>query len=135
MEDPIEYSIKGVNQVQVNTATGLTFAKALRAILRQDPDIVMIGEIRDAETAQIACRAALVGRLVLSTLHTNSPSEANTRLQDLGVAPYLIDATLRGVLGQTLVPVLCNTCFGKGCDSCQEVGFSGRDLDVEIVVY
>ncbi len=133
VEDPIEYSIPGVNQVQVNTATGLTFANALRAILRQDPDIVMIGEIRDAETAQIACRAALVGRLVLSTLHTNSPSEAKTRLQDLGVAPYLIDATLRGVLGQTLVPILCTTCFGKGCQSCKNVGFSGRQISAEIV--
>ena len=133
VEDPIEYSISGVNQVQVNTGTGLTFAKALRAILRQDPDIVMIGEIRDAETAQIACRAALVGRLVLSTLHTNTPAEAKTRLLDLGVPSYMIDATLRGVLGQTLVPVLCNTCFGKGCEHCENVGFSGRQISAEIV--
>ncbi|MBL1437655.1 MAG: type II/IV secretion system protein [Rhodobacteraceae bacterium] len=133
VEDPIEYSIAGVNQVQVNTATGLTFAKALRAILRQDPDIVMIGEIRDAETAQIACRAALVGRLVLSTLHTNTPTEAKTRLLDLGVPCYMIEATLRGVLGQSLVPVLCNTCFGKGCGSCANVGFSGRQISAEIV--
>jgi len=132
VEDPIEYSIAGVNQVQVNTATGLTFAKALRAILRQDPDIVMIGEIRDAETAQIACRAALVGRLVLSTLHTNTPAEAKTRLLDLGVPTYMIDATLRGVLGQSLVPVLCNTCFGKGCESCEDIGFSGRKISTEI---
>ncbi|MCF6273257.1 MAG: GspE/PulE family protein [Rhodobacteraceae bacterium] len=132
VEDPIEYSIAGVNQVQVNAATGLSFAKALRAILRQDPDIVMIGEIRDAETAQIACRAALVGRLVLSTLHTNTPAEAKTRLLDLGVPSYMIDATLRGVLGQNLVPVLCNTCFGKGCKECGSVGFSGRHLTVEL---
>lgn len=133
VEDPIEYSIAGVNQVQVNTATGLTFAKALRAILRQDPDIVMIGEIRDAETAQIACRAALVGRLVLSTLHTNTPSEAKTRLLDLGVPSYMIEATLRGVLGQNLVPVQCNSCFGKGCERCADVGFSGRKIFAEIV--
>ena len=132
VEDPIEYSISGVNQVQINSATGLTFAKALRAILRQDPDIVMIGEIRDAETAQIVCRAALVGRMVLSTLHTNSPSEAKTRLLDLGVPAYLIDATLRGVLGQKLVPVMCEHCLGKGCAACSEVGYSGRCLDVEM---
>lgn len=133
VEDPIEYSIAGVNQVQVNLATGLTFAKALRAILRQDPDIVMIGEIRDAETAQIACRAALVGRMVLSTLHTNSPREARARLRDLDVPSYMIDATLRGVLGQTLIPVMCATCFGKGCNACNNIGFSGRKINAKIL--
>ncbi|UWP96197.1 type II/IV secretion system protein [Aliiroseovarius crassostreae] len=104
IEDPIEYDLEGIEQVQVHEEIGMTFAKALRAFLRQDPDIIMIGEIRDQETAEIACRAALVGRLVFSTLHTNSPLGALTRLVDLGVPEYLVKEVLRGVLGQKLSP-------------------------------
>lgn len=104
VEDPIEYSLDGIEQVQVDASLGLTFARVLRSVLRQDPDVLMIGEIRDGETAEIACRAALVGRLVLSTLHTGSPDAAKTRLLDLGVEQYLVDDVLVGVLGQRLVP-------------------------------
>ncbi len=102
IEDPIEYNLPGVEQVQVHEEIGMTFAKALRSFLRQDPNVIMIGEIRDEETAEIACRAALVGRMVLSTLHTNSPEGAITRLTDLGVPPYVVKDVLRGVLGQRL---------------------------------
>ena len=102
IEDPIEYNLPGVEQVQVHEEIGMTFAKALRSFLRQDPDIIMVGEIRDEETAEIACRAALVGRMVVSTLHTNSPEGAVTRLTDLGVPEYIIKDVLRGVLGQKL---------------------------------
>ncbi len=102
VEDPIEYNLPGVEQVQVHEEIGMTFAKALRSFLRQDPNIIMVGEIRDEETAEIACRAALVGRMVLSTLHTNSPEGAITRLMDLGVPEYIVKNVLRGVLGQSL---------------------------------
>lgn len=102
VEDPIEYNLHGVEQVQVHEEIGMTFAKALRSFLRQDPNIIMIGEIRDEETAEIACRAALVGRMVLSTLHTSSPEGAMTRLTDLGVPEYIVKDVLRGVLGQSL---------------------------------
>lgn len=102
VEDPIEYNLPGVEQVQVHEEVGMTFAKALRAFLRQDPNIIMVGEIRDEETAEIACRAALVGRMVLSTLHTNSPEGAVTRLTDLDVPEYIVKSVLRGVLGQSL---------------------------------
>lgn len=102
VEDPVEYNLAGIEQVQVHDEIGMTFAKALRAFLRQDPNIIMIGEIRDQETAEIACRAALVGRMVLSTLHTNSPEGAVTRLTDLGVPDYIVKDVLRGVLGQKL---------------------------------
>ena len=102
VEDPIEYNLAGIEQVQVHDAIGMTLARAVRAFLRQDPDVLMIGEIRDAETAQIACRAALVGRMVLSTLHTNSPEAAETRLVDLGVERFIVREVLRGVLGQRL---------------------------------
>jgi general secretion pathway protein E len=104
VEDPVEYDLDGVDQVQVNEAVGMTFSKALRAFLRHDPNVIMIGEIRDEETAEIACRSALVGRLVLSTLHTNSPKEVVTRLQDLGVPKYILDSVLLGALGQKLEP-------------------------------
>lgn len=102
VEDPVEYNLSGVEQVQVHEEIGMTFAKALRSFLRQDPNIIMVGEIRDHETAEIACRAALVGRMVLSTLHTNTPEDAITRLTDLGVAPYVVKDVLKGVLGQKL---------------------------------
>ncbi|WP_281260025.1 GspE/PulE family protein [Hasllibacter halocynthiae] len=100
VEDPIEYALPGITQTQVDGHVGLGFAQALRAILRQDPDVVMVGEIRDEETAEIAVRAALSGRLVLSTIHTGTPEAAVKRLTDLGVARYLLDDTLRGVMGQ-----------------------------------
>lgn len=102
VEDPVEYNLPGIEQVQVHDEIGMSFAKALRAFLRQDPNVIMIGEIRDQETAEIACRAALVGRMVLSTLHTNSPQGAVTRLLDLGVPEYIVNDVLRGVLGQKL---------------------------------
>lgn len=107
MEDPVEIRIEGVTQVQVNADVGLTFASGLRAFLRQDPDIIMVGEIRDSETANLAVQAALTGHLVLATLHTNSAAGAVTRLMDLGVAPYLISSTLNVVVGQRLVRRLC----------------------------
>ncbi len=126
VEDPIEYELKGVNQVQVEPAIDMTFARALRAILRQDPDVVMVGEIRDEETAETAVRAALVGRLVLSTIHTNDSLSAVDRLLDLRVPRYLLAATLRGVLSQRLVRRLCAACAGLGCPTCGESGRKGR---------
>lgn len=133
IEDPIEYNLAGINQVQVNSSVGLTFASALRSILRQDPNVILIGEIRDAETAEMACRAALVGRTVLSTLHTNSPEQARTRLLDLGVAEYLIDATLIGVLGQNLEVQKCARCHGGGCEQCNQSGIGQRKLAYKIL--
>ena len=106
VEDPIEYLIDGIGQTQVNTKVEMTFARGLRAILRQDPDVVMVGEIRDLETAEIAVQASLTGHLVLSTLHTNTASGAVTRLRDMGIAPYLLSSSLIGVLAQRLVRVL-----------------------------
>lgn len=134
VEDPIEYSLEGVNQVQVEPAIDMSFAKALRAILRQDPNVVMVGEIRDEETADIAVRAALIGRLVLSTIHTNDAISAIDRLLDLGVAPYLIGATLRGVLSQRLVRKTCQHCMGGGCSDCNDTGKQGRMAVSEIVM-
>jgi general secretion pathway protein E len=110
IEDPIEYQLRGINQVQARPQIDLTFAALLRAILRQDPDVIMVGEIRDAETAQIAVQAALTGHLVLSTLHTNSAAAAVTRLRDMGIENYLLTAVLRGVLAQRLVRRLCDAC-------------------------
>ena len=146
IEDPVEYALDGVGQTQVNTKTGLTFAKGLRAILRQDPDIVMVGEIRDKETAEIATQASLTGHLVLSTVHTNSAVSAITRLRDMGIEPYLLSSSLVFVLSQRLVRKLCpkckvpdidnpllaehklsNTPFkSKGCDHCDHTGYHGR---------
>ena len=110
IEDPVEYALDGIGQTQVNTKTGLTFAKGLRAILRQDPDIVMVGEIRDKETAEIAIQASLTGHLVLSTVHTNSAVNAITRLRDMGIEPYLLSSSLVYVLSQRLVRRLCSAC-------------------------
>ncbi len=110
VEDPIEYEIEGIGQIQVNSKVDMTFARGLRAILRQDPDVVMIGEIRDLETAHIAVQASLTGHLVLSTLHTNTASGAITRLQDMGVEPFLVSSSLLGVLAQRLVRTLCEDC-------------------------
>jgi general secretion pathway protein E len=110
VEDPIEYQLAGINQIQVKPQIGLTFANLLRSILRQDPDVIMIGEIRDGETAQIAVQASLTGHLMLSTLHTNTAAAAVTRLRDMGLEDYLISAVLRGVLAQRLVRRLCERC-------------------------
>ncbi|OJU92053.1 MAG: type II secretion system protein GspE [Burkholderiales bacterium 66-5] len=126
VEDPIEYELPGVGQTQVNARIELTFAKALRAILRQDPDVIMIGEIRDFETAQIAIQASLTGHLVLATLHTNDAASAVTRLIDMGVEPFLLSSSLLGALAQRLVRKLCGTCHGKGCDACGQTGYQGR---------
>lgn len=149
IEDPIEYSLPGVNQVQVNPATGMTFARGLRSLLRQDPDVVMIGEIRDAETAGIAMQAAQTGHLVLSTLHTNDAVGAVTRLKDMGIEPFLISNSLLCVLGQRLVRKIHPDCcaaqeippavmaqfpptdpsrfkYGTGCTGCQGTGYLGR---------
>ncbi len=110
IEDPIEYQLKGVNQIQVNEKSGLTFARGLRSILRHDPDVILIGEIRDQETAQIAVQASLTGHLVFSTLHTNDAAGAVTRLVDMGVEPYLVASSLEAVLAQRLVRLLCPHC-------------------------
>ncbi|PQA77610.1 GspE/PulE family protein [Rhodoferax sp. TS-BS-61-7] len=126
VEDPIEYELPGVGQTQVNPKIDLSFAKALRAILRQDPDVIMIGEIRDFETAQIAIQASLTGHLVLATLHTNDAASAVTRLIDMGVEPFLLSSSLRGVLAQRLVRKLCTRCSGKGCEACAHTGYTGR---------
>ena len=126
VEDPIEYNLDGIGQTQVNSRIDMNFARALRAILRQDPDIVMIGEIRDIETAQIAVQASLTGHLVLATLHTNDAPSAVTRLIDMGIEPFLLSSTLLGVLGQRLIRLKCQACQGAGCATCGESGYSGR---------
>ncbi|MDF2531365.1 MAG: type secretion system protein GspE [Clostridia bacterium] len=149
VEDPVEYKLNGINQVQVNPKAGLTFANGLRSILRQDPDIIMIGEIRDGETAEIAVRAAITGHLVLSTVHTNDAPSTLTRLIDMGVEPYLVSSSLVGVISQRLVRRICNNCrepyelddreaeffgkqphdivyHGKGCELCNKTGYKGR---------
>jgi general secretion pathway protein E len=134
VEDPIEYELNGIGQTQVNPRIDMTFAKALRAILRQDPDIIMIGEIRDLETAQIAVQASLTGHLVLATLHTNDSAAAITRLLDMGIEPFLLSSSLLGVLAQRLVRKLCEHCKRKdgeywhevGCDQCGQTGYQGR---------
>ena len=135
VEDPIEYELPGVGQTQVNSKIDLSFAKALRAILRQDPDVIMIGEIRDFETAQIAIQASLTGHLVLATLHTNTACSAVTRLIDMGIEPFLLSSSLLGVLGQRLVRKLCPHCkqqdaagqwHAVGCPQCSQSGFKGR---------
>lgn len=130
VEDPIEYRIAGVTQVQVNERAGLTFASGLRALVRQDPDIIMIGEIRDRDTAEMAVHAALTGHLVLSSLHTKNAAEAPLRLADMGVAPYLISAALSLVISQRLVRRLCPACRGEdqvpACAACGGTGRQGR---------
>jgi general secretion pathway protein E len=149
VEDPVEYAVEGVGQTQVNAKVGLDFAAGLRAILRQDPDVVMVGEIRDRETADIAVQASLTGHLVLSTVHTNDAVGAITRLKDLKVEPFLLASTLRAVIAQRLVRRLCEACrepvqadtgvaamLGldagaviwrpRGCEACGQTGFKGR---------
>ncbi len=134
VEDPIEYELAGVGQTQVNAKIDLTFAKALRAILRQDPDVIMIGEIRDFETAQIAIQASLTGHLVLATLHTNDAASAVTRLTDMGVEPFLLSSSLLGVLAQRLVRKTCAACHGAGCEACGQTGYAGRTGIFELLV-
>ncbi len=147
IEDPIEYELKGITQSQVNTKAGFTFENGLRAILRQDPDIIMVGEIRDKQTAQIAIEAALTGHLVLSTLHTSDAPGAIARLLEMGIEPFLINATLNGVLAQRLARRLCNTCklaqevigqpssyYPRGCPSCMHIGYIGRIGLFELLV-
>ncbi|MFZ6767056.1 type II secretion system ATPase GspE [Undibacterium sp. Di26W] len=134
VEDPIEYELGGVGQTQVNPKIDMTFAKALRAILRQDPDVIMIGEIRDLETAQIAVQASLTGHLVLATLHTNDSAAAVTRLLDMGIEPFLLSSSLLGVVAQRLVRKLCIHCRVEdhgswravGCEHCGHTGYQGR---------
>jgi type II secretory ATPase GspE/PulE/Tfp pilus assembly ATPase PilB-like protein len=151
IEDPVEYQLKGVNQIQVSEKAGLTFGRGLRSILRHDPDVILIGEIRDQETAQIAVQASLTGHLVFSTLHTNDAPGALTRLVDMGVEPYLVASSLEAVLAQRLVRVLCTECKqpdltpaaqafkatvgipaattiyrSVGCRQCRQTGFLGR---------
>lgn len=134
VEDPIEYELPGVGQTQVNARIDMSFAKALRAILRQDPDVIMIGEIRDLETAQIAVQASLTGHLVLATLHTNDAAAAVTRLLDMGIEPFLLSSSLLGVAAQRLVRKLCSHCrqfdgqhwHDVGCDKCGNTGYHGR---------
>ena len=137
-EDPIEYEIDGINQSQVNEKVGLCFPTQLRATLRQDPDIILVGEIRDAETAETAVRAALTGHLVLSTLHCNDAPSAVPRLLDMGVDPFLLSSSLIGVMSQRLIRTLCNECHGEAsakdpCRSCGETGFRGRMAVAEIM--
>jgi general secretion pathway protein E len=143
VEDPIEYELPGVGQTQVNAKIDLDFAKALRAILRQDPDVIMIGEIRDFETAQIAIQASLTGHLVLATLHTNDAPSAVTRLTDMGIEPFLLSSSLLGVLAQRLVRKLCVHCRQQddkgrwqpvGCSHCNQTGYKGRTGVYELMV-
>ncbi len=144
VEDPIEYELSGIGQTQVNAKIDLTFAKALRAILRQDPDVIMIGEIRDFETAQIAIQASLTGHLVLATLHTNDAASAVTRLTDMGIEPFLLSSSLLGVLAQRLVRKLCVHCkladadngtyHPVGCQHCGHTGYQGRTGVFELLV-
>jgi general secretion pathway protein E len=143
VEDPIEYELPGIGQTQVNAKIDLSFAKALRAILRQDPDVIMIGEIRDFETAQIAIQASLTGHLVLATLHTNDAPSAITRLTDMGVEPFLLSSSLLGVLAQRLVRKLCPACKRQdsqglwhpvGCEACGHTGYKGRTGVYELMV-
>ena len=159
LEDPVEYSMDGVNQVQINEKVGMTFASGLRAILRQDPDVISVGEIRDGETAEIAMRAAITGHLVLSTIHTNNAVSTLDRLVDIGVEPYIITNALKGVISQRLVRRICPECRqeyiptaeekevvgipadkevkfyrGAGCSECLNTGYRGRTAAFEILV-
>ncbi len=160
IEDPVEYQLAGINQGQINPKAGFTFAGGLRSILRQDPDIIMVGEVRDYDTAEIAIRAALTGHLVFSTLHTNDSAGAMTRLVDMGVEPFLVASSLIGVMAQRLVRTICNNCKeeytpspalikrskllyqagrtkvyqGTGCDLCNHTGYKGRTTITELLV-
>jgi type IV pilus assembly protein PilB len=132
LEDPVEYEIPTVRQVHIRHTHGVTFAAGLRAALRQDPDVIMVGEIRDSETARVAIHTALTGHLVLSTLHTNSALEAIPRLVDMGVDHYLLASTLVCIVAQRLVRVMCRDCFSVGCHACRNIGYSGRSVIAEV---
>lgn len=132
LEDPVEYEIPSVSQVHIRHTYGVTFASGLRSALRQDPDVIMVGEIRDTETARVAIHTALTGHLVLSTLHTNSALEAIPRLVDMGIDHYLLASTLKCVIAQRLVRAMCHDCFAVGCDSCRGTGFNGRSVMAEV---
>ena len=134
VEDPIEYRLPGIVQVQVHERAGLTFGAALRSIMRQDPDVILVGEIRDRETAEIAIQASLTGHLVLSTLHTNDAASAVARLIDIGAASYQIATAVKGVIAQRLVRRLCPLCTGSGCTECNGIGYRGRRAVAEILV-
>ena len=134
VEDPIEYRLPGIVQVQVHERAGLTFGAALRSIMRQDPDVILVGEIRDRETAEIAIQASLTGHLVLSTLHTNDAASAVARLADIGVAGYKIATALKGVIAQRLVRRVCADCLAAGCPACDGTGYRGRLAIAEILV-
>ena len=134
VEDPIEYRLPGIVQVQVHEKAGLTFGAALRSIVRQDPDVILVGEIRDRETAEIAIQASLTGHLVLSTLHTNDAASAVTRLIDIGVAGYQIATAVKGIIAQRLVRRTCTECGAAGCDACDDTGYRGRRAIAEILV-
>ncbi len=136
IEDPVEYQLEGITQLQVNSAISLDFARALRSVLRQDPDIILVGEIRDRETAQIAIQAALTGHLVLTTLHTNTAAGAFTRLRDMGIEEYLIASTIRGVVAQRLVRIHCSACDDSNthaCMTCRGTRYSGRKVIYEVL--
>ncbi|SKA82171.1 type IV pilus assembly protein PilB [Caloramator quimbayensis] len=135
VEDPVESTIYGVNQVEVNTKAGLTFASALRSILRQDPDIIMIGEIRDKETAEIAVRAAITGHLVLSTIHTNDAASSVTRLLDMGIEAFMINSSLIGVIAQRLVRRICPYCKTEYNAEIDEIKAMGLDETKEYKLY
>ncbi|MEI8327716.1 MAG: GspE/PulE family protein [Candidatus Taylorbacteria bacterium] len=132
LEDPVEYEIPGVRQVHIRNAQGVTFGSGLRSALRQDPDVIMVGEIRDSETARVAVHTALTGHLVLSTLHTNSAIEAIPRLVDMGVDHYLLASTLRLIVAQRLVRTMCRECFALGCEKCRDTGYEGRSVIAEV---
>lgn len=132
VEDPVEYRLDGVVQVPINRRAGLDFAAALRSLLRHDPDVVMVGELRDRETAEVAIQAALTGHLVLATLHTTDAVTGVTRLVDMGVEPYLVAAVVRGILAQRLVRVTCAACAGRGCGECAQSGYRGRTALFEL---
>ena len=132
IEDPVERTLEGINQIAVNNKAGLTFATGLRSIVRQDPNIIMVGEIRDGETAKIAVQAALTGHLVFSTLHTNNAIGAVTRLLDIGIESFLLAAALRGVVAQRLVRIICPYCEG-GCEHCNYTGYKGRIAVQEVL--
>ncbi len=133
LEDPVEYEIPGVRQVHIRHAHGVTFASGLRSSLRQDPDVILVGEIRDGETARVAIHTALTGHLVFSTLHTNSALETIPRLVDMGVDCYLLSATLKLIVAQRLVRVICRDCHTAGCDLCRYSGYLGRSVIAEAV--
>ncbi|MDP2043685.1 MAG: GspE/PulE family protein, partial [Candidatus Omnitrophota bacterium] len=134
IEDPVEYAIEGITQININPKVGLTFASALRSVLRHDPDIMMIGEIRDSETADLAIRSSLTGHLVFSTLHTNDSASGIARLMDMGIEPYLLASSVEVIIAQRLVRLSCSLCKGKGCEPCSETGFKGRMAIYEIML-